>query len=90
LDIKKFLFEFCLQRITYNTNCRDCRVRSFIKILKILSKKKKMIDKNSFAYRCGRFFGKVVLVSIGYLLGTRLGRREINKGFPETPTEGGQ
>lgn len=41
------------------------------------------IDRNSPAYRAGRFVGKLILIGVGYVLGKRWGRRPIDKGFPK-------
>lgn len=42
-----------------------------------------MINRESTAYRIGRFCGKLVLIGLGYLIGKRWTQRPINKGFPE-------
>ena len=41
-----------------------------------------VINRNSKAYRAGRFVGKLVLIVAGYVCGKRWGRRPIND-FPE-------
>ena len=42
-----------------------------------------MVNRNSPAYKTGRFVGRLILIGLGYVLGKRWGRRPINKGFPE-------
>jgi len=44
-----------------------------------------MVNKDSIAYRAGRLVGRVVLISIGYVLGKRWGRKPIDKSFPKKP-----
>ena len=41
------------------------------------------VDRNSFAYRCGRFVAKVVIFAAGALVGRRLWRRRPLDDFPE-------
>jgi hypothetical protein len=41
------------------------------------------IDRDSFAYRCGRWAAKAVLIAAGYLVGRRWGRRPIDKFKPK-------
>ena len=42
-----------------------------------------MVNRNSRAYKTGRFVGKLVVLGLGYIFGKRWGRRPIDKGFPE-------
>lgn len=37
-----------------------------------------MVNKNSKAYRMGRFVGKIGLIVVGYFCGKKWGRRPIN------------
>jgi hypothetical protein len=41
------------------------------------------VDRNSTAYKCGRFFAKGVIFVAGLLLGKRLWRRRPLDDFPE-------
>ena len=41
-----------------------------------------MINRNSKAYRFGKFVGRIALIGVGYLLGKRWGRRPLDN-FPE-------
>lgn len=41
-----------------------------------------MVNKNSKAYRVGKFIGRFGLIVVGYICGKRWGRRPIND-FPE-------
>lgn len=42
-----------------------------------------MVNRDSPAYKAGRFVGKLFLIGLGYVLGKRWGRRPIDQGFPE-------
>ena len=42
-----------------------------------------MINRNSPAYKAGRFVGRVILLGLGYLAGKHWGRKPIKKSFPE-------
>ncbi len=42
-----------------------------------------MVNRNSWAYSTGKVVGRLVILSLGYLLGKHWGRRPIDKGFPE-------
>ena len=41
------------------------------------------IDRSSFAYRCGRFVGKVLIFAAGALVGKRLWKRRPIDDFPK-------
>ena len=38
---------------------------------------------DSLAYRAGRLVGKVVLISLGYIMGKRWKQKPMDKSFPE-------
>ena len=42
-----------------------------------------MVNRDSKAYRFGKFCGRVVLIGIGYLIGKRWGRRPIDDFRPK-------
>lgn len=42
-----------------------------------------MINRDSPAYKAGRVVGKLILISFGYVLGKRWGKKPIDKSFPE-------
>lgn len=42
-----------------------------------------MVDRNSLAYKTGRFAGRLLLMGLGYIVGKRWGRKPIHKSFPE-------
>lgn len=42
-----------------------------------------MVDRDSFAYRCGRFAAKVVIFAAGALVGKRFWKRRPIDKFPE-------
>lgn len=42
-----------------------------------------MVNRDSRAYTAGRFVGRIILIKLGYVLGKPLGRRPIEKGFPQ-------
>lgn len=41
------------------------------------------INRDSLGYRTGRLIGRLVLLSVGYVLGKNWGRKPIRKSFPE-------
>jgi len=42
-----------------------------------------MVNRNSSAYRIGRFTGRLILIGLGYLFGKQWSQRPIDKGFPK-------
>lgn len=42
-----------------------------------------MVNKNSTAYQAGRLVGRLVLITLGYIVGKRWGRKPLDKSFPE-------
>lgn len=49
-----------------------------------------MVNKDSYGYRIGRLIGKAILLTVGYLVGKRWGRKPMDKSFPENPSPGGE
>lgn len=41
-----------------------------------------MVDRNSPAYQAGSIFGRILLISLGYTLEKRWGRKLIKDAFP--------
>lgn len=42
-----------------------------------------MVNRDSLAYKAGRLVGRVILISLGYIVGKRWGKKPIDKSFPE-------
>lgn len=42
-----------------------------------------MVNRQSPAYKAGRVAGRLILLSLGYILGKSWGRKPIDKSFPE-------